>query len=127
MIVSFSSTRTHGTGNDFFEVLSRTFAESKFNDSPPPIDENVHAKNYDYHYDSDLEDDGRPQHWESNGEGSPSRGTRHQSSLLSTLDDKSPSPTNGELIEPPTKGAIVDIHDVAFIMYVSSRESHCAP
>ena len=125
--VSFSSTHTHGTGSDFFEVLSRTFSESKFKDFPESIYENEHAKNCDYLSDSDLEGDedalsiGRATEMVA-----PSQGTRYRFSLLFTLNDKSPSPTDGELIEPPTKGAFIKIHNFAFIVYVSSRESNRA-
>ena len=94
--VSFSSTHTHGTGSDFFEVLSRTFSESKFKDFPESIYENEHAKNCDYLSDSDLEGDedalsiGRATEM-----AAPSQGTRYRFSLLFTLNDKSPSPRRG--------------------------------
>ena len=98
-------------------MLSGTFAESKLKDFSEPIDENEHAENYGYHSDSDLEDDedavntGKPM----KKAAPPMKHTPDP--LLFPANDKTPAPTYGEWKEPPGKGVVIKIHDVAFITY----------
>ena len=125
--MSISSARAHGTeSHDILEVLSGTFAESKLKDFSEPIDENEHAENYSYHSDSDLEDDEDAVTARKTTKKVAPPGKHTPDPLLFPANEKTPAPTYGERKDPPGKGVVIKIHDVAFITYVSSRDSHYA-
>ena len=100
-------------------VLSGAYAESELKDFSDPIDEDERAKNYDYHSDSDLEDDEDASNAAKTQKGEAPLEIDH-----SPANAKESTPVRGEWNEPPGKGTIIKIHDIAFITYVSSNP-HC--
>jgi hypothetical protein len=86
------------------------FAESEQKNLSEPIDEDETAEHYDYHSDSDLEDDE-----DAVNAGKILRRAISQKNNSVETGDKNISPPCGEWKEPSGKGKIIKIHDIAFI------------
>ena len=102
---------------DLLQVLSGAYAESEPKDFSEPIDEDECAKNYDYHSDSDLEDDE-----DATIAGNILDEVTPPESVPADL--KESSPVHGEWNESLGEGTIIKIHDIAFITYASSNPYH---
>ena len=105
---------------DLLQVLSGSYAESEPKDFSELIDEDEQAENYDYHSDSDLEDDEDVL----NAGNAPKKVTPLKSDPLST-DVKKSTSIYGEWNESPGRGTIIKIHDIAFITYAPSNPHRC--
>ena len=104
---------------DLLQVLSGAYAESEPKDFSEPIDEDECAKNYDYHSDSDLEDDE-----DLMSTGNILEEVTPPESDPAPTDLKESSSIHGEWNESPGKGTIIKIHGIAFITYASSNPHH---
>ena len=95
-------------------VLSGAYAESEPKNFSDPIDEDERAENYDYHSDSDLEDDE-----DAANAAKTQKGEAPLEIDPSPVNITESAPAHGEWNEPPGKGTIIKIQDIAFITYAS--------
>ena len=104
--------------NDALRVLFGTFAEADLKDFSEVTDDSESAEDYGYYSDSDLEED--DDHVVSSGE-QPKKtaplGGYPLDPFCSSLGDEKSTHTYGERKEPPEKGKVIKIQDVAFITY----------
>ena len=107
---------------DLLQVLSGAYAESELKDFSEPIDEDECAKNYDYHSDSDLEDDE-----DATSAGNILDEVAPPESVPAPADLKESSLVHGEWNESLGNGTIIKIHDIAFITYASSNQHSHTP
>ena len=107
-----------GNAADPLQVLSGAYAESEQKDFSEPLDEDERAENYDYHSDSDLEDDEDAV----NAARAPKEAIPLESDpVLASTNTKESTLVHGEWNESLGKGTIIKIHDIAFITYASPK------
>ena len=104
---------------DLLQVLSGAYAESELKDFSEPIDEDECAKNYDYHSDSDLEDDE-----DATSAGNTIEEVTPPESVPVPADLKESTAVHGEWNDSLGEGTIIKIHDIAFITYAPPNR-HC--
>ena len=107
---------------DLLQVLSGVYAESEPKDFSEAIDEDECAKNYDYHSDSDLEDDEDV----TNARNITEEVTPPESVPV-PADLRESEPVHGEWNDSPGEGTIIKIHDIAFITYAPPNRRRHTP